>query len=165
MIIIGIDPGLVKTGWAIIEYKQNNIIYISSGVIKAPILNKDDKNKVSLQNRLTFIFTSVLDIINQYTPISAAIENTYVSINYESSLKLSQARAAAMVACGYSSIPIHEYQATTVKKRLVGNGNADKLQIMKMVRLYIKNAKDMKDTMIHDEADALAIAICHAYAM
>lgn len=160
---IGIDPGLMHTGWAIIEKSGNNLMYRGSGVIRSVKMRKTENTMSSTQCftlRLTYIFHSLDEIIKHHKPYAAAIENTYVNINYESSLKLAQARAAALLACGTNDIHAYEYQAKTVKKMLVGSGSANKEQMVRMVNMYLKNITTVK---LLDEADAIAIAICHAY--
>ncbi len=162
-IVLGIDPGLMCTGWGVIlkqDYEKYN--YIASGTIET----KEDKPRVlgpsSLAVRLGRIFTSLSNIIEKYSPNCAAIEATCVNCNSLSSLKLAHARAAAMLACEVRGLCLWEYAATNVKKSVAGSGSADKLQLQKMVFLHL--GKDLKVSKI-DEGDALALAICHAVNM
>ncbi len=155
--ILGVDPGLLNTGWGIVTKEKGELHYVASGVISTKALAVKENNLIL---RLTYIFSSLKDILKSYSPIECAIENTYVNLNYGSSLKLAQARAAAIVACGESGITVIEYQAKTIKKALTGNGQADKVQVVKALKFYLKTMPQIKST---DESDALSIAACHAY--
>ena len=150
---LGIDPGLRKTGWAVLELMpSNDFSYISSGVINTVVAQHEEL-------RLLNIFENISNIIKEYHPLHAGIEKTYVNIGYQSSLKLAQARAASMIACAMHQVGMTEYQAKTVKKSIVGNGEADKSQVLKMINLLIKDI----DVVNFDEADAIAIAMCDGY--
>ena len=153
--VIGIDPGLRNTGWAVIEvHKSNNEVkFIDCGVIKTTAT-------LSLAERLHQLHLGIDDKVKMFTIQSAAIEETFVNMNYASSLKLSQARAAAMLSLTIAGVPPTEYAATTVKKTIVGTGRAEKDQVMKMLKLLIKGLNDIKS---QDASDALAIALCHAH--
>ncbi len=149
---LGIDPGLNFTGWGVIDYKSaDKFLYVASGVIKASA-------KIPYAERLYHIFQKSLDIISIYNPEAAAIEDTYINVNNQSSIKLAQAKAAAMIAISQNKIPPVEYPAKKVKKTITGTGNADKTQMIKMIRYWLPDVT----TEISDEADALAIALCYA---
>ena len=153
MIFLGIDPGLNKTGWGIIQKCSNSLKYINSGVIKTKV------DRESIAEPLLEIFNEISNVILQYQPSYAAIENTYVNNNPISSLKLAQARAAAIVACAKNGLIASEYQASTIKKVVSGKGNSNKDEIFKMLTLqlgYIENKK------YDDESDAIAVAMCDA---
>ena len=105
-----------------------------------------------------FIFNQVLQVIESYNPEYAAIEDTYVNVNNKSSIMLAQAKAASMIAISQNDIPLVEYAAKKVKKTISGTGNADKSQIIKMIGYWLPNIV----VKFSDEADALAIALCHA---
>ena len=160
-IILGIDPGLLHTGWAVICKKNNkDLSYIDSGVIHSiPKIGNGQKKSQYFAIKLGLIFAELEKIINRHKPNTTAIENTYVNTNFNSSLKLSQARAAAILACTVNDLQITEYQAKTVKKTLTGSGIADKTQMTKMINLYLRDVIMIRS---YDEADAIAIAICHA---
>jgi len=148
----GIDPGLNNTGWGIVLYHgKNSFEYVDSGIIKT-------KNKLFQAERLKIIFDSILDKIELHKPNYAAIENTYVNVNNASSLKLAQAKAAALIALAKGGININEYPAKTIKKVITGSGNADKKQIKKMMLIWLPN----KYIDSADEVDAVATAICDA---
>jgi len=147
---LGIDPGLRRTGWAIIRKDKTCLKYIASGVIQPRYTIQ------SIAYQLIDIFNGICHVISQYEPSYVAIENTYVNENPASSLKLAQARSAAIIASAkYGLIP-SEYQASTIKKTVSGNGNADKEQLYKMITLQLGFIK----CKTNDESDAIAIAIC-----
>lgn len=153
MIFLGIDPGLNKTGWGILEKSQNNLRYINSGVIKTKL------DRESIAEPLLEIFNEITNVILQYKPSHAAIENTYVNNNPISSLKLAQARAVAIVACAKNGLIPSEYHASTIKKVVSGKGNSNKDDIYKMITLQLGH---IKDKIYSDESDAIAIAMCNA---
>jgi crossover junction endodeoxyribonuclease RuvC len=149
---IGIDPGLQKTGWGIIEKEGSILRFICGGQIKTD-------SKTPMGTRLAKIDNELSDIITGYRPDSAAIEETFVNCNPASALLLGQARGVAIAAAARLGLPVSEYSANLVKKSLVGNGHATKDQISMMIGILLPSAK----TESADEDDALAIAICHAH--
>ncbi|MFM7702059.1 MAG: crossover junction endodeoxyribonuclease RuvC [Alphaproteobacteria bacterium] len=150
MRIIGIDPGLTKTGIGIIDVKNNSIAYVFSTTIHT---SPDDDMAV----RLKFFHDSLLQIIQLYQPDLASIEETFVNKNPMSSLKLGHARGAIILTLGLCNIKVHEYSATSVKKTIVGVGRAEKHQVQAMIKILMPKANFKTE----DEADALAIALCH----
>ena len=151
MKIIGIDPGLVQTGYGIINVSNNQTSLIDYGIIKPP-------QKDSLANRLLTIFNDVCEIISSYNPQILAIEEVFFGKNVKSAMRLGQARGASMVAAASKGIPIYEYSARKVKQSVTGNGNAHKTQVQFMVKVKLKMAHNPEPM---DAADALAIALCH----
>ncbi|MDR1696732.1 MAG: crossover junction endodeoxyribonuclease RuvC [Rickettsiales bacterium] len=151
MIILGIDPGLIHTGWAVIESVGNTRKYIASGVILP-------NAKSPLPERLAEIFNGIKNIAEKFSPDSAAVEITFVNKNPTSTLLLGHARAAAIVALGVMNIPIYEYEPNVIKKAIVGAGHADKNQIAAMVKILLPTATPKTA----DEADAVAIALTHS---
>ena len=149
--ILGIDPGLLHTGWAIIESAEQTRKYISSGVILP-------KAKEPLEIRLTKIFNEITKVCETFCPDECAIEITFVNNNPTSTLLLGHARAAAIVAVGTKKIPIFEIQPNVIKKAITGSGHADKSQITSMLKILLPNAKPQTT----DEADAIAIALAHS---
>jgi crossover junction endodeoxyribonuclease RuvC len=150
--IIGLDPGLRITGWGIIDTQGSQLSYVSHGIVKSN--DKDDLSK-----RLVTLYTQLTDIIQQYSPQEAAVEETFVNQNPLSALKLGTARGVILLAPAYQGLIIGEYSANKVKKSVVGVGHADKDQVAMMVgRLLPKSGGVTKDA-----ADALAVAICHAH--
>lgn len=152
MRIIGIDPGLNFTGWGIIEYTNNTLSYVASGVIAV------DKT-LPIANRLCAIDTGLEHVVSLYKPQTAAIEETFVNKSGASTIKLGMARGVAFIAPARAGLDVGEYSANHIKKTVVGAGHADKKQIQMMVKVLLPRANFKKA----DEADALAIAICHAH--
>lgn len=153
MKILGIDPGLQKTGWGIIEAVDNRLKFITCGLIKTDA-------DLTLPERLAQIDLGIQDVLAQFAPDEAAVEETFVNTNASSSLKLQCARGVAMVVPARSGLPVHEYAANLIKKSVVGNGHATKDQVEMMVRTLIPTVGRALGA---DEADAIAIAICHAH--
>ncbi|WP_010598093.1 crossover junction endodeoxyribonuclease RuvC [Rickettsiella massiliensis] len=150
-VILGIDPGSRLMGYGIIRHERSESIRIASGCIKLPTTSP-------FATRLKKIFIELQEIIQCYAPTEAAIEQVFFHINPNSALKLGQARGAALVAAAVAELAVHEYSARQVKQSMVGYGAATKQQIQHMVRLLLKLEKLPQE----DEADALAIALCHA---
>lgn len=152
MRILGIDPGLQKMGWGIIESEGHSLRFVASGLVKTTASK-------TLPERLTQIDDGVLEILARFKPDQAAIEETFVNNNAASSLKLGAARGVAMVVPARQGLIVGEYPANLVKKSVVGAGKAGKDQVGMMIRTLLPSCGDISD----DEADALAVAICHAH--
>jgi crossover junction endodeoxyribonuclease RuvC len=150
MRIIGIDPGLQRTGWGIIDVQGNKLSHISHGVIAT-----DAKSPTA--TRLTKIFDELMQMMQIWLPQEAAIEEVFVNKNPASSLKLGLARGVGMMAPAKFGIPASEYPATLVKKSIVGAGHAEKEQVQAMIKVLLPGVEASSDA-----ADALAVAICHA---
>jgi len=153
MRILGIDPGLQKTGWGIIEAVDNRLGFITCGLIKTD-------PDLGFPERLAQIDVGMQEILATWKPDEVAIEETFVNVNASTSLKLQCARGVAMVVPARSGLPVNEYAANLVKKSVVGNGHATKDQVEMMVRTLIPTVGRALGA---DEADAIAIAICHAH--
>lgn len=149
MRIIGIDPGLTKTGVGIIDVKGTNLSYVASRTIYPD-------TKLDLSDRLHHLHKELIELIKEFKPEIAAIEETFVNKNPVSSLKLGHARGTLMLTLAICGLKVHEFSATSVKKSVVGVGRADKNQIQMMVNVLLPSAKFESE----DEADALAVAIC-----
>lgn len=149
--ILGIDPGLLHTGWAIIDTQGQNRKYIASGVILPP-------TRDAMPVRLANIFRGVSELVDKFTPDVCSIEITFVNKNPQTTLALGHARAAAIVAVASRDIPIYEYEPNKIKKALTSAGHADKDQVYKMVRILLPAARPKTP----DESDAIAIALAHA---
>lgn len=150
--IIGIDPGLRRCGWGVIESTGNRLSYVASGTVTPPV-------DLDLPRRLVLLFEGLSELIRTYQPDEAAVEETFVSAGARSALQLGQARGIALMTPASLGLPVGEYAANLVKKSVVGSGHADKVQIQLMVKTLMSSA-DFKGA---DAADALAIAICHAH--
>ncbi|MBT4922807.1 MAG: crossover junction endodeoxyribonuclease RuvC [Rickettsiales bacterium] len=148
MRILGIDPALTKSGWAVIERVGNTNKYIASGIIKTD-------SKTPLPERLKVIYKAVANVISEYNPDSASIEETFVNKNPATSLKLGCARGAIMTCLAMHDLQVSEFTAKYIKKSLTGSGAADKNQMLKMITLLMPKAQVKYD----DEADAIAIAL------
>ncbi len=151
MKILGLDPGLIQTGFGIINVNDNEVNLIDYGIIK-PSSNKD------LAHRLFTIYNDVCKIIVDFEPQVFAIEDVFYGKNFKSAMRLGQARGAAMVAAASNKVPIYEYSARKIKQSLTGNGNADKSQVQFMVKATLK-MNHIPEPM--DAADALGVALCH----
>ena len=149
--ILGVDPGLACTGWGIISKEGNALKYVASGVIKTNVEEK-------IELRLNFVFNRLTEIITQYQPMSVALEETFVNVNSQSSLKLAHVRGAIIVAFAQHNLSVSQYAPNLVKKSVVGFGRAEKNQMIHMVNLLLPGS----GVKLSDEADALAVAICHA---
>lgn len=150
--IIGIDPGLINTGWGLIEVEGNVIRHIDHGLIK--IKTSDD-----IAVRLLNIYEALILILSKHMPDEASIEKTFVNKNPNSSLKLGHARGVILLALAKKKLTCFEYAPNQIKKSIVGRGHADKDQIATMVTMLL--SKKIEGT--SDVSDALAIAITHAY--
>jgi crossover junction endodeoxyribonuclease RuvC len=150
--IIGIDPGLRNTGWGVIAQDGTRLSYVADGTLHS------DAGK-PLAERLLELHAQLIDVIREYQPDEAAVEETFVNTDARATLKLGQARGALMLAPAILKLPVAEYAPNTVKKAVVGAGHAEKDQVKHMVRLLLPKA--MMRTA--DSTDALAVAICHAH--
>jgi crossover junction endodeoxyribonuclease RuvC len=149
--LIGLDPGLRLTGWGVIDVEGNRLRHVAHGVIKVAA-------ERSLAERLCELFNGVAAVIAAQMPIEAAVEETFVSVNPGSTLKLGQARGVVMLAPAHAGLPVFEYAANLVKKSVTGAGHAEKRQIAMMIGHLLPGAEATADA-----ADALAVAICHAH--
>ena len=148
---MGVDPGLIQTGFGIISVRKNQSTLIDYGIIKPS--PKDD-----LARRLLTIFNDVCKIITDFKPQVFAIEDIFYGKNVKSAMRLGQARGASMVAAASKQIPIYEYSARKVKQSLTGNGNAHKNQVQFMVKATLQMDHIPEPL---DASDALAVALCH----
>jgi len=149
-IFLGIDPGSRITGYGLVNSVANRLEFVGCGRIKT----EGD----SQPERLKMIFEGVCQIIEEFSPQYAAIEEVFMGKNAASALKLGQARGSAIVACLHHDLPVDEYSARAVKLAVVGSGAAGKDQVQHMVKSLLR----IDDTLAEDAADGLAIAICHA---
>ncbi|MDX2289891.1 MAG: crossover junction endodeoxyribonuclease RuvC [Hyphomicrobiaceae bacterium] len=149
--IIGIDPGLRRTGWGIVESDGVRLVYVASGFVTSDA-------DAPLAYRLRALFEGVSAVIASFAPEEAAVEETFVNENAKATLKLGQARGMALLAPALRGLKVAEYPPNLIKKTVVGAGHADKRQIQAMIGFLLPKAKFDNA----DEADALAIAICHA---
>ncbi len=152
MIILGIDPGLQKTGWGLVHCEGSRLIYVQSGLIKTD-------PKASLAARLAHLHIHISDVIKHHRPSAAAVEETFVNKNPASALKLGQARGVLLAVPAIYGLETAEYSANKIKKSIVGTGHAAKVQMGMMIRTLLPTCGQISE----DEADALAVAITHAH--
>jgi crossover junction endodeoxyribonuclease RuvC len=150
--ILGVDPGLRRTGWGIIETVSNRLSFVACGCIQP-----DDTQ--SLAQRLAGLYAGLDGIIRQHCPDQAAVEETFVNVNAAATLKLGQARGVCLLVPALAGLPVAEYAPNLVKKSVVGAGKADKAQVQAMIRVLLPKV----DTRNADAYDALAVAITHAH--
>ena len=153
MLVLGIDPGLIQTGYGLIKVGSEKKQVINYGTI-----SPNSKDKLAL--RLLAIYNDLLSIINEYEPSVMAIEEVFYGKNVKSALLLGHARGVSMICAGIYNIPVFEYAARKVKQSITGNGNAHKSQIKFMIMKEL-NLKEFNAPI--DASDALAIALCHIY--
>ena len=149
--LLGLDPGLQHTGWGLVESAGSRLWHLGDGVISTDA-------SLPLAERLATLHRGLNALLGAWQPDEAAVEHTYVNKNPAAALKLGQARGVVMLAPALLGIAVAEYQAMEVKRAVVGNGHADKVQVADMVKRLLPGAVLKRS----DAADALAVAICHA---
>jgi len=150
--ILGVDPGLRRTGWGVVAVNGNTLSFVAAGTVTAPLDGE-------LAARLASLYRGLSEVVAAWTPDEAAVEQTFVNGNASATLKLGQARGIALVVPAQAGLAVAEYAPNAVKKAVVGAGHAEKGQIRAMVRVLLPRAEFDGD----DSADALAVAICHAH--
>ena len=149
--IIGIDPGLRRTGWGIVEAEGSRLGYVASGLVTSD-------GEGELAYRLRELYEGLSRVIAAFAPQEAAVEETFVNKDARATLKLGQARGMALLAPAQQGLRVAEYPPNVIKKTVTGTGHGEKRQIAAMVGFLLPKARFDSA----DEADALAIAICHA---
>ena len=152
MRLIGLDPGLQRTGWGVVEADGNSVRFLGAGVVAPPADG-------SLAERLDRLYRGLVHVLETQAPDAAAVEETVVNTNALSSLKLGHARGVVMLAAAHAGLPVTEYASKRIKRAVVGTGGAAKRQVLMMVRTLLPSAGPLTA----DAADALAVAICHAH--
>lgn len=150
--ILGIDPGLQQTGWAVLKTYGSEMSFVAGGVIRT-------ETKSTMAQRLKVIHDDLNEIMETYTPEYAAVEEVYVNVNARSSLKLGQARGICLLVPRLHGATVAEYTPLQVKKAVVGYGRAEKDQLAKVVKMLLPTARFSTN----DTSDAAAVAICHAH--
>ncbi len=151
MRVIGFDPGLQRTGWGVVDSVNGRLSHVANGTCTT---GKDD-----LATRLADLYRQITIVIEQHCPDKAAVEHTFVNKDAAGTLKLGQARAMSLLVPALAGLPVAEYAPNAVKKTVVGVGHADKKQVQHMIAMLLPGAKVAGA----DAADALAVAICHAW--
>jgi len=150
--VLGLDPGLRRTGWGIVEADGNSLRYRACGTVEVAA-------EGDLALRLQRLYDALAATIREFRPREAAVEETVVNRNAGSSLKLGHARGVVLLAAAHGGLAVHEYGAKTVKRAVTGTGSADKRQVASMVRMLLPGCGNPGT----DAADALAVAICHLH--
>jgi crossover junction endodeoxyribonuclease RuvC len=150
--IIGIDPGLRRTGWGVIDTIGNSLRFVGSGTVTSD-------GDLDLASRLCQLHDGLAEVVHAYKPDEAAVEQTFVNKDAVATLKLGQARGVVMLVPARAGLPVSEYAPNAVKKSVIGVGHGDKKQIHMMLKILMPKVEFKGD----DAADALAIAICHAH--
>ena len=153
MIVLGIDPGLRKTGFGVLSVSNDKPKLIDYGIIEP---NKDEK----ISKRLFTIYNDINQLVEMFCPNIFSIEDIFYGRNVKSALLLGQARGIAMLCAAKHDIPVFEYSAKKVKKAITGNGNADKTQLQYMIKQIFK-LKQVPTPL--DASDAIGIALCYIY--
>ncbi len=156
MIILGVDPGSQMTGYGLINVEGNHITCVEYGGISGTA-----KGESSLfPDRLKRIHTALCEIVKKTTPAVMAVEDIFYAVNAKSALKLGQTRGVILLVSSQFEMPLVEYTPLEVKKAVVGYGRASKAQIQMMVETLLNLREEPQP---HDAADALAVALCHAF--
>ena len=150
--ILGIDPGLRRTGWGVIDVEGNRLIYVACGSVAS-----DDR--AALAQRLVALHAGLTRVVDEFRPAEAAVEATFVNKDAAATLKLGQARGIALVVPACAGVAVAEYAPNLVKKTIIGAGHGEKAQIRAMIGVLLPKA----DPRTHDAADALALAVTHAH--
>ncbi len=151
--VLGIDPGLNRTGFGVIDVEGNRLTFVTAGCIRVP--------SGSLCERLGTIFRELSSVINETQPDCAAAELIFVNVNPRSTLLLGQARGAALACAAYHGLSVAEFTPSEIKNSVVGTGRASKTQVQMMISTLLKLSGDIQA----DAADALACAVTHAHSM
>jgi crossover junction endodeoxyribonuclease RuvC len=150
--ILGIDPGLRRTGWGVVDVAGNRLMFVACGSV-------DTNERLGLAERLVTIHEGLNRIVDEFRPDEAAVEATFVNRDAAATLKLGQARGVALLAPAKAGVAVAEYAPNLVKKTIVGSGHGEKAQIRMMIGVLLPRADPRTD----DAADALAIAVTHAH--
>lgn len=150
MRLLGIDPGLRSTGWGVISVNGNNLQHVANGAVQPD-------HRLPDADRLAVIYKDLADVISDFSPDRAAVEQIFVAKSASSALRLGMARGVGILICGQSEVPLIEISARAVKKAVSGSGRADKSQVKKMVTRLLSTTPFNEDA-----SDALAVAIAAA---
>jgi crossover junction endodeoxyribonuclease RuvC len=150
--ILGIDPGLRRTGWGVLDVAGNRLAFVACGSVAT-------SDRAPLAERLVAIHDGLRRVIDEFAPHEAAVEATFVNKDANATLKLGQARGIALLVPGQAGLGVAEYAPNVIKKSIVGAGHGDKAQVRMMIGVLLPRADPQSD----DAADALAIAVTHAH--
>lgn len=153
MRILGIDPGYAILGYGIVEMKGNRFKAIDYGAVTTDA-------KTEMPDRLKILYNSLMELILEYEPDVASVEELFFNTNAKTAILVGQARGVAVLACANSGLEIAEYTPLQIKQALVGYGRAEKQQVQLMVKTLLNLREVPKPD---DTADALAAAVCHGH--
>lgn len=154
MIVFGVDPGTLKTGFGVIEFLNSQYRLLDFGTICPPA-------KAPLEQRYLVIFSAIEYLITKHKPHSLAVETQFVDKNVQSAIKLGMARGVCLLAAARANIHVKEYTPTMTKKATVGKGHASKQQVQYMISRMLNISQEIEE----DAADALALALCHLHTL
>jgi crossover junction endodeoxyribonuclease RuvC len=152
MRLLGLDPGLQRTGWGLVDADGNHVRFLAAGVVTTAA-------DQSLAERLDHLYRGLREVLRLHRPEAAAVEETVVNVNAQSSLKLGHARGVVLLVAAHAGLDVAEYASKTVKRAVVGTGGAEKRQVAMMVQTLLPGC----GRVTADAADALAVALCHAH--
>jgi len=152
MIILGVDPGTIHTGYGIVKLNSNKLSLVESGVLNIPA-------NLQMGNKLELIHKTLDNLIKKLRPDEFAIETAFYGKNVQSAMKIGYARGVSLLAATQNNVPASEYSPREIKKAVTGTGAASKEQVSFMVHTLL----NLKNKMKFDESDALAIALCHSF--
>ena len=155
MRVLGIDPGTMVTGFGVVDDIKGKLSSVSYGTIEG-------KRKDSFPDRLKMMFDGLNKAIKDYKPDQVALESAFYGKSVKAAIKIGEARGVAILCAALADIPLFEYAPTEVKRAVVGIGNAQKVQVSKMVKILLALSEVPEK---YDATDALAIAICHCHRM
>ncbi|MBT7210447.1 MAG: crossover junction endodeoxyribonuclease RuvC [Candidatus Scalindua sp.] len=155
MRVLGIDPGTMVTGFGVVDDIKGKLSSVSYGTIEG-------KRKDSFPDRLKMMFDGLSKVIADYKPDQISLESAFYGKSVKAAIKIGEARGVAIVCAALAGIPLFEYAPTEVKRAVVGIGNAQKVQVSKMVKVLLSLSEVPEK---YDATDALAIAICHCHRM
>ncbi|MCA1988736.1 MAG: crossover junction endodeoxyribonuclease RuvC [Desulfarculus sp.] len=155
--VLGLDPGSLRTGWGVVEsLAGGRLRLVAGGTIKSP-------GRQSMAERLLAIHEQLHQVIARHQPGEMAVEGVFAALNARTAIVLGQARGAAILAGAVAGLAVYEYPPASVKKALVGTGQADKHQVRAMVEALLRQSLPPPAEFSLDASDALAIAVCHLH--
>ncbi|MFV1976767.1 MAG: crossover junction endodeoxyribonuclease RuvC [Candidatus Scalindua sp.] len=155
MRVLGIDPGTMVTGFGVVDDIRGKLSSVGYGTIEG-------KRKNSFPDRLKMMFDGLSKAIEDYKPEQIALESAFYGKSVKAAIKIGEARGVAILCAALAEVPLFEYAPTEVKRAVVGIGNAQKMQVSKMVKVLLSLSEVPEK---YDATDALAIAICHCHRM
>jgi len=156
MIVLGIDPGLARMGYGVIEKTGNRAVHITHGCITTV------REDMSAGARLNHLYGGLKDLINEHSPECAAVEKLFFSKNITSAMGVAEVRGIILLICEQEGVPVTEYTPNQVKQAITGSGRADKKQVQEMIRRLLHLQEIPRPD---DAADGLSIALCHIHTM